>query len=97
MCFFWFVWFFNIYLFFGCVGSSLRHTGSFVAVCGLLSSCGLQAPERVGSVVVVRGLSCPMACGILVPRPGIKPVSPALQEGFLTTGPPGKSQDRYMF
>ena len=32
-----------------------------------------------------------MACGILVPQPGINPVSPALQAGFLTTGPPGKA------
>ena len=32
-----------------------------------------------------------MACGILVLRSGIKPISPALQGGFLTTGPPGKS------
>ena len=32
-----------------------------------------------------------MACGILFPRPGIEPASPALQDGFLTTGPPGKS------
>ena len=31
------------------------------------------------------------ACGILVPRPGIEPASPALEGGFLTTGPPGKS------
>ena len=29
--------------------------------------------------------------GILVPHPGIEPVSPALQGGFSTTGPPGKS------
>ena len=33
---------------------------------------------------------CPAACGILVPRPGIKSVSPALTDGFLTTGLPGK-------
>ena len=32
-----------------------------------------------------------MAHGILVPWPGIEPVSPALQGRFLTTGPPGKS------
>ena len=61
---------FIIYLFtfiFGCVGSQLRHAGSasrhvgsFVAVRGLLSSCGggfslsscgVWAPERVGPVV----------------------------------------------
>ena len=42
-------------------------------------------------VVVVGGLSCPTACGILFPRPAIEPVSPVLQGKFLTTGPPGKS------
>ena len=47
----------------------------------------------MGSVVVAHGLSCLEACGILVPRPGIKPTSPALEGRFLTTGPPGKSQD----
>ena len=43
------------------------------------------------SLVVVCRLSCSAACGILVPRPGLEPVSPALESGFLTTGPPGKS------
>ena len=52
--------------------------------------CGAWAPERVGSLVVARRLSCPTACGILVPWPGIEPASTALQDGFLTTGPPGK-------
>ena len=73
-----------IYYFFGCIGSSLWHTGfSLVVACGFaFSSCGVWAPERVGSVVcgtwalplrrassavVARGLSCPAACGILVP------------------------------
>ena len=37
------------------------------------------------------GLNCPVACGILVPRPGMELMSPALQSGFLTAGPPGKS------
>ena len=36
------------------------------------------------------GVSCPMAYGILVPWPGIEPVSPAWQGRFLTTGPPGR-------
>ena len=57
----------------------------------------------MGSLVVTRGLqsmqtqylahelSRPAACGILVPPLGIKPVSPALEGGLLTTGPPGKS------
>ena len=69
--------------------------GLFIAVHGLLSSCGTWAPECAGSVVAERRLSCPMACGILVPRPGIEPESVALVGGFLTTGPPGKSL--YMF
>ena len=56
-----------------------------------LSSCDAWALKHVGSVVAVHGLSCPAACGILVPRPGIKPPSPALEGRFLTTGPPGKS------
>ena len=37
-------------------------------------------------------LSYPAARGILLPRPGIEPMYPALEGGFLTTGPPGKSQ-----
>ena len=73
-----------------------------------LSSCGVRAPgcvgsvvcdmwalllRRMSSVVVPRGLSCPTACGILVPRPGIEPASPALEGMFFTTGPPGKSPE----
>ena len=61
-----------------------------MAVLGL--GCGTQdfflCPA--GSLDVVPGLNCPTACGILVPQPGIEPTSPALQGGFLTTGPPGK-------
>ena len=30
-------------------------------------------------------------CGTLVPQPGVEPTSPALEGGFLTPGPPGKS------
>ena len=41
-----------------------------------------------GLFLVEHRLSCPMAYGILVPRPGIEPTSPALEGGFLTTGPP---------
>ena len=63
----------------------------FVAVRGLFSSCEVQTPEREGSVAAVHGLSCPPACGILILQPGIEPVFPALESGFLTTGLPGKS------
>ena len=40
-------------------------------------------------LVVAYGLSCSVACRILVPQLGIKPASPVLQGGFLTTRPPG--------
>ena len=36
----------------------------------------------MGSLVVVRGLSCPAACGILVLRPGIELASPELEGRF---------------
>ena len=61
----------------------LQHTDSLAGVCGLQSSWTL--------VVAMHRLSCSVACGILVPQPGIKPSSPALKGGFLTTGPPRKS------
>ena len=55
------------------------------------SSCGLQALERKLSnfgtqALLLRGMWD-------LPRPGLKPVSPALAGGFLTTAPPGKSHD----
>ena len=73
-----------------CGMRALEHVGSVVVVRGL-SSYGMRALEHVGSVVAVHGLSCPVACGILVPQLGIEPASPALEGGFLTTGPLGKS------
>ena len=48
--------------------------------------------QHMDSLVLACGLTGSMACGILVPRPGIEPVSPALQGGFLAAAPPGKSQ-----
>ena len=47
---------------------------------------------HVDSVVAASGLSCSVAYGILVPWPGMEPVSLALEGGFLTTGPQGKPQ-----
>ena len=40
---------------------------------------------------MVCGLSCPLACDTLVPRPEIKPVSSSLEGGFSATEPSGKS------
>ena len=42
------------------------------------------------AAVPVHGLRCPIACGILVPRPVTDSMSLALAGRFLTTGPPGK-------
>ena len=47
--------------------------------------------RRTGSLVVVLGVSCSMACEILVPYPEVKHLSPALQNRFLTTRPSGNS------
>ena len=60
--------------------------------CGVLFAvASLVAEHRLlsvkASVVAVHGLSCMWD----LPRPGIEPVSPALEGRFLTTGPPGKS------
>ena len=52
-----------------------------------LSGCGARS-----SVVGVHRLSDSVAGGILVSQPGVKPASPALQDRFLTTGPPEMSQ-----
>ena len=56
----------------------------------ILPAVGLHCSVRVSSVAV-HGLSCPMACGILVSRSGIEPLSSALEGGFLTTEPAGMS------
>ena len=52
-------------------GVPFRHVGSSVAAHGP-SSCGTD------SVLVTPGLSCSIACRILVPQPGIEPVPLAL-------------------
>ena len=59
--------------------------GFLVIKPGLL---GIWAP-----VVATHMPSCPVACGILVPGPEIKPIFPELAGRFLTTGPPGKSHN----
>ena len=45
----------------------------------------------VGSFDVARRLSCCITCGISLPWPGIKPMSPAFEGKFLTIGSQGKS------
>ena len=85
---------------------SLVNTDLFLAVSGLhggtrdlrlpCAGCSLaaaHAPEHMASVVADHGLSCLVAHGTLVTRPGIEPTPPALEGTVLTTGPPGKSLD----
>ena len=67
---------------------SLQHRGS---PCRGSSCLGARAPGHAGSAVVAHRLSCSMARGILVPGPGMEPVSPELAGRFLTLGPPEKS------
>ena len=62
----------------------------YLAALGLSCSRWQLLFWHTGSLVVARGLSSPMACWLLVPWPGIEPERPALQGGFLTTGPPGE-------
>ena len=52
-----------------------------------------MSSRHAGLVAVVLRLSCSTARWILVLRPGTEA---ALAGGFLTTGPPGKSQNFYM-
>ena len=59
-----------------------------------LSSCGSQALERrLSSCGARASLLCSMWD---LPGPGLKPVSPALAGGFLTTAPPGKPTFYYL-
>ena len=74
---------FNMYLF-GCIRPPVPHQDL---------GCILWefSMQRMNFPGMARRLSCSMLGGILVPRPGIEPMCPALQSGFLTTGPPRKS------
>ena len=69
----------------------VRHFSLFLAALGLccstwtFSSRGMGSRAQ-GSVVLTCGLSYPKARGILVLRPGLEPVSPGSEDGFLTSG-----------
>ena len=88
-----FIYLFRMY--FRCIGSLLRCVG--------LSCCGAQVIESASSVVATRGLHCSVACGILYSSTRDQTCIPCigrwilffffLEDGFLTTEPPGKSPD----
>ena len=72
-----------------CGGFSCCGARASVVVVRGLSSCGSWALERRLSSCGARAL---LLCGMWdLPRPGLKPASPTLAGGFLTTAPPGKS------
>ena len=68
-----------------------KHLFIYLAVSGV--SCGRWDLSlwHADSLVVAHRLRCSTTCGILVHGSGVKPASPALQGGFLTTGPPQKT------
>ena len=78
MCLFLFIYYFWL-----CWVFTAAHKLSPIVASGLLI--------EVASLIAVHRLNCAKECGILVPSPGIKLVSPASTGGFLTTGPSGKS------
>ena len=74
---------------FSCFGARALSARASVVVACRLSSCGSRALEH-------RLSSCGTRAQLLrgmwdLPGPGLKPVSPALAGGFLTTAPSGKS------
>ena len=73
------------------VAASGGHSSSRCAGLSLSRPLPLRSTgsRRAGSVIVAHGPSCSAACG---PRPGLKPMSPALAGRFSTTAPPGKPQ-----
>ena len=82
--YFWKIFIYFLVCLFGCTRSYLQHVGS--------SLChGRFLFQGTAFLVVVRGLNCSEACGILIPQLGIESASPGWQGEFLTTGPPGKS------
>ena len=71
--------------------------GAQASHCGGLFYWGAQALGHMGLLVAACRQSCCMTCTILVPWPGIEPAFPALQGGFLSTGPPWKSHRLWSF
>ena len=55
-------------------------------------ACAWALLGLTGFLVALYWLSCPGACAVLVPHPGMEPISPVLQGEFFTTGSPAKSR-----
>ena len=83
---------FFLYICFICLFWSLWNGGIFH--CGAWT---LVVSWMWTSVVLALKLNHLVACRILVPWPGIKPASPALQGRYLPTGPSGKPPSGVFF
>ena len=70
----------------------MQCTDSLVVTCRLISH-EVWALRHVASVVAEHRLSCSVACGTLVPKPGFQLIPFVLQGGFLNTVPPEESLD----
>ena len=78
-----------------CWGAWALGARASVVMAHRLSSCVSPALER-------RLSSCGTRASLLrgiwdLPRPGLEPMSPALAGGFLTTAPPGKSSETFIY
>ena len=96
--------FFFFFLIFGCAGPSLMHVGFLQvrrigAALWLCAGPSLWQLRLVWSIYARAHRHNSRNAGTQLPHgprdggPGMEPVSPALADRFLTTGPPGKSQD----
>ena len=88
-----------------CASPTLENTSPFlknlsIYLAALDLNCGTRdlccvtwdlAKQPPDPLVGALGLHGSVACGILVPQPGIKPTASALQRGFCTTGQQEKS------
>lgn len=83
----------KLYIFYILLASSIYALCPFFL--GDISVSLFNLSKQIGGLhwVLVAGykLSCPIAYGISVPRPGTEPESPALESRFLTSGTRGKS------
>ena len=98
-----FFFFFDLFIYFSCVGSSFLCKGFlWLRQAGVTLHRGAQAPLVAEHRLQTRRLSsCGSRAQLLpgmwdLPRPGIEPMSPALAGRFSTTVPPGKPPDKVL-
>ena len=80
----WFFFLVVILAFFFKIFIYLATSGLSCSMQDLLVSWGISHCGTRNSLVLTGGLSSPAVCGVLVPRPGMEPMSPALDGRFLT-------------